>query len=331
MTEAGSATVVRAPNHLGDVVMALPALRASHADVVVASALAPLLGMSDLPGGVLALPSGTRGFMQVARKLRSRRYESGTLLAPSFSSALLFRAGGVRRIRGAGTDRRALLLDDALPHTISAGIHRSVLYWQLVTGEVVTEPPVPTLDVPEAARATLRTLCPDDNRLRAGLFPGSNAPSRRWDTARFAELAAKLNGAGWQVLVFGGPADARLTAQVAGVAAVDLGGRTDLCTLAAGLASCAVVVSNDSGPMHLAAAVGAPVLGLFGAGDPVATRPLGEHCQVLRHPELPCVPCVKNSCPRRGPGYILPDAERECLRLIEVKDVLMAVQRMAAR
>ena len=129
-----------------------------------------------------------------------------------------------------------------------------------------------------------------------------------------------------RVLVFGGPQERRLTAQVAGEAAVDLGGRTDLPMLAAGLAECALLVSNDSGPMHLAAAVGTPTVTLQGPADPAVTRPLGGRHVMLRHPELPCVPCVKNVCPRRGRGYVLPDATRECLRLISVDDALGAVR-----
>lgn len=329
---AGERTVVRAPNHLGDVVMALPALRAAAADVLIAAPLVPLLA---LPGGtgtrILPLERGMRGFADAARRLRAGGYRRGILLAPSLSSALLMRAGGVARVRGTATDRRSLLLDEPLPRDILPGTHRSAAYWRIVTGAMPGDPPVPVLRVPASAEAAFRRLLPDSGRPLAGLFPGSNASSRRWQPDRFGALAVALSREGWQVVVFGGPGETRLTAHVAGSHAIDLGGRTSLPELAAGLAACHVVISNDSGPLHLAAAVGTPVVGLFGAGDPVATRPLGEHSHILRHPELPCVPCVKNKCPRRGAGYILADAERECLRLIEVLDVLQAAQQAAMR
>jgi heptosyltransferase-2 len=126
-------------------------------------------------------------------------------------------------------------------------------------------------------------------------------------------------------VVFGGPGEEALAREVAGGAALDLGGRTDLPTLAAGLASCRAVVTNDSGPMHLAAAVGTPVVALFGAGEPRETGPLGPGHRVLRHAALACVPCRKNVCPRSGRGTFLQEAARECLGLIGVDEVLSAV------
>jgi ADP-heptose:LPS heptosyltransferase len=158
-----------------------------------------------------------------------------------------------------------------------------------------------------------------------GVFPGSNASSRRWAPERFAETVRRLAAAGYEVVVFGGPGEEALSREVAGDAALDLGGRTDLPTLAAGLAACRAVLTNDSGPMHLAAAVGTPVVALFGAGDPRETGPLGPGHRVLRHPELGCVPCRKNVCPRAGRGTFLREAARECLGLIGVDEVLAAV------
>jgi ADP-heptose:LPS heptosyltransferase len=94
--------------------------------------------------------------------------------------------------------------------------------------------------------------------------------------------------------------------------------------LAAGLASCDLVISNDSGPLHLAAAVGTRTISLWGAGDPARTGPPPGHT-VLRDRRLFCLECVKNQCPRSGPGYILPDAYMECMQLISVDDVLTSV------
>jgi ADP-heptose:LPS heptosyltransferase len=161
-----------------------------------------------------------------------------------------------------------------------------------------------------------------------GIFPGSNARSRRWDAERFAALAQGLAEQGVPVLVFGAPSEKAVTAAVAGDAAVDVGGRTDLPMLAAALSSCDILVTNDSGPMHLAAAVGTRTLVVSGPADTRETAPGGPGHVYLQRLDLPCVPCVKNECPRRGAGYILPEAERECLRLIEVPEVLTACLRM---
>jgi heptosyltransferase-2 len=326
--EGGSArAIVRAPNHLGDLVMALPALHAAGgADVMVVRGLLPIAEMAGLTGGLVPLDRSRGGFWRAVRAVRSGRYARGILLPPSFSSALLFVAGGVRHRRGTATHHRGPLLHDAVRPEAFGHLHRSAAYHLLVTGQAPAAPPTPALTVPAAVRERFRAVAGPGHGPTIGLFPGSHASSRRWDADRFASLARRLARDGTRVLVFGGPTEQRLTAQVAGEAAVDLGGRTDLPMLAAGLASCTMLVTNDSGPMHLAAAVGTATLSLQGPADPAVTRPLGEHHVMLQHPELPCVPCVKNVCPRRGRGYVLPDATRECLRLISVDDALEALR-----
>ena len=122
-----------------------------------------------------------------------------------------------------------------------------------------------------------------------------------------------------------------LTAQVAeraGERGIDLGGRTSLLELAGALLSCDLLVTNDTGPMHLAAALGVPILALEGPADVRQTRPLGSRVRLVGRFDLPCVPCVKNECPRSGSGYELADANRECMRLIGVDEVEAAARSM---
>lgn len=340
---SGRRSLIRAPNHLGDLVMALPALAAApDADLQVVRWLAPLAELArhgDAAGGepprVLPLDRGRRGFVAGARAVRAGNYERGILLPPSLSSALLFYAGGVAERRGTSSNRRALLLTDALPTEALRGLHRAAAYWQLVTGTGPAAPLIPRLPVTrEAEAAWQRALesAPVHHGPTVGIFPGSNARSRRWDASRFAEVARSLANEGVRVLVFGAAAERAITAEVAGTWGLDLGGRTSLAALAAGLAMCDVLVSNDSGPLHLAASVGTSTVSLWGAGDPGVTGPAGgaepaRHV-LLRHPELPCVPCVKNDCRRRGSaGYVLPDADRECIRITTPDAVLALVRR----
>lgn len=336
MRRGAERTVVRAPNHLGDLVMALPALEAAGpVDVVAARWLAPLLelagegarerGAEPPVRDVLPLDRGGRGMAAAARELRRRRYARGVLLAPSLSSALLFRLGGVRRRRGSATDGREILLTDPVDLRAAPGIHRIATYLWLATGEIPAEVPAPRVAVPRRHRERWEALLPARRGPRVGIFPGSNASSRRWDPERFAEVARALAGQGLEPVVFGAASERALTAEVAGSWARDLGGRTDLGLLAAGLEGCALVLSNDSGPLHLAAAVGTPTVSLWGAGNPASTGVIGEAHRMLRRPALPCVPCVRNECPRSGAGYELPTAERECLRLIGVAEVEAAV------
>jgi heptosyltransferase-2 len=322
-----TASVVRAPNHLGDLVMSLPALEAAGAaDVLVAQPLIPLVRMASLGGQILPLERSRRGFVRAAGLLRRGRYRHGVLLTPSLSSALLFAAGRVRERRGVAGHGRGPLLTDPVQPVRMSGLHRSAVYFALVTGAPPSAPLTPTLRVPESVSARWRELYAPSSSPTVGVFPGSNASSRRWAADRYAALVRQLRDDGAGVVVFGGPQERELTAHVARGAAFDAGGRTDLPLLAGALADCDLLVTNDSGPMHLAAAVGTRTVSLWGAGDPLITGPLGERNLLVRHPELPCVPCVKNRCPRSGPGYFLADAERECMGLITVNEVRAAVR-----
>jgi lipopolysaccharide heptosyltransferase II len=323
----GGDTLVRLPNHLGDVTMALPALATLlPADILVAAPLAELVAL--LPGArVHPLEHGTRGLLRAARELRALDARRGVLFTASFSSALLFALAGVPERRGTATDGRTALLTSRIARSAVLGLHRTSAFWVIATGETPSRPLVPQLQVPPALRAVWDATAPRGNGPLVGVIPGASATSRRWDPDRFAALVRRLADQGARVVVFGGPGERALTAAVASGAGVDMGGRTAVTVLAAGLASCDVVVGNDTGPLHLAAAVGARTVWLLGAADPVVTGPLDDRSVVLRHGELACVPCVRNVCPRSGPGYILPDARRECLRLIAVSDVAMAVER----
>jgi ADP-heptose:LPS heptosyltransferase len=320
--------VIRAPNHLGDLVMAFPAMAAARPDAVVAPR--GLTSLVELVG-YHAIPFETH--LGTASVIRRRRFQRGVLLTPSFSSAVLFRLGNVKQRRGTNTDKRGFLLTSKVDAAFLEHTHRSAVYWLLCTGEMPQQELRPQLAIPQTLHNEFNTLLRSQPLERSnsqspkqtvGLFPGSNAPARRWAPQRFAELARRLTESGNRVLVFGGPAERELTRQVAGDVAMDLGGQTTLPLLAAGLAACDLVISNDSGPLHLAAAVGARTISMWGAGDPARTGPPQGHI-VIRDRRLPCLECVKNQCPRRGAGYILPDAYMECMSLIAVDDVMTSI------
>lgn len=349
--------VLRAPNHLGELVLALPALaRATELSgpppiVQVVAELSPVLAMSGLELETLPLEDRHAVF-RAALDLRRRSPDRGVLLTPSFSGALIFWLAGVPERRGTATDARSLLLTDRVDREPLLRRHRVLEYLELVRPgaggrrreEPEEDPPPPKLsELDGAVEAWLDLVAAsaddpagsclpegrEDDRARptVGLFPGGNAPSRRWPVERFRELADRLTRDGMSTPVFGGRAERERTAAVCdGVGgAVDLGGRTNLAALTGGLVACDLLVTNDSGPMHLAAAVGCPVVVPSGPADPVQTRPLGTPARLVGRWDLPCVPCVLNECPRSGEGYVLAEAERECMHLITVEEVREAV------
>jgi heptosyltransferase II len=318
--------VIRAPNHLGDVVMALGALRDSGADVVVVSSLVPLLDMAGIPGRILPFRREAGGWFETMEALRRGGYRRGVLLSGSFSAALLFRLAGIPCLRGLAADGRTWMMSDPVPVARFSGNHR-VNNFRLLAGLPLLDPvrPHPLTPPPGVVEEWRERLAPTGETL-VGLFPGSNAPARRWDPDRFAELARALVRQGARVVVLGSGAERSLTAAVAAGApgVVDLGGRTDLPGLAAVLSLCGLFVTNDTGPMHLAAAVGTRTLTLWGSSDPSEVHPLGADDRRIQGPSIPCAPCKKNHCPRSGAGTLLPEARNECMHLIATGTVTAA-------
>ncbi len=327
----------RAPNHLGDVVMAIPALRRlserypeSGVDVWCPSQWAPVLESADLPVDVMAFRR-TRALWKTAARLRELDYDAAYLLTPSFSTAAVIRLAGIPRRRGTPTDGRRFLLTDRSVRQEAPGEHRASFYMRLVDPDWEGEtPPVPRLPVGERAlEQFLQLVAGRFERPAIGIFPGSNAPARRWPEGRFTAVAGLLGREVGTVVAFSGREDAVLAARVAagaGERGVDLGGRTTLPVLAAGLSACDLVITNDTGPMHLAAAVGTPIVAIFGPSDPERTGPLGSPARALWRSSLPCSPCGKNTCRRWGSGTYLPEAHEECLQLIPVEAVVQAAR-----
>jgi ADP-heptose:LPS heptosyltransferase len=231
-------------------------------------------------------------------------------------TALVLRLAGVRFIAATSVDYPGSLLD--VRHRISDDVH-----------EVER-----SLDL---ARAAGFALAPGDDgalRVRRGarldlglddyvvVHPGASVPARAWAPERNAALVAALAAAGRAVVVTGGPDERALTARVAGAHGLDLGGRTALGELAEVLAGAACVVVGNTGPAHLAAAVGTPVVELYALTVPaVRWRPwMVEHA--LLSVDQPCRDCRARVCP--VPGH-------PCVGEVTVQDVISAVERLAPR
>ena len=312
--------------------MALPALADEGADIVVLRSLVPILRMAELRTRIVPLDRGFRGFRDAVSTLRIGEYGPGILLSAAFSAAFLFRVGGVSHLRGTATDGRSLLLADAVPRHSLGRRHRMLQYRFLMRQPM--DRPLEQLRIRPTPGVVddWRTRLLPEGQPAVGLFPGSNAAARRWETARFVDLARRISTMGAGVVVLGGPAERDLTAEVtAGTPGVlDAGGRTDLEALACVLSLCDLLVTNDTGPMHLAGAVGTPTLTLWGSSDPSEVHPVGSEDVVVREGPLPCMPCKRNTCPRSGRGYVLPEARNECLALITVERVVSEVERLLA-
>jgi len=324
--------VVRAPNHLGDVVLALPALAAETCDVWVVRGLAPVLAMALGPERVRAFDRGAQGWLRATAELRRAGYREGVLLTPSFSAAWMMRWGGVARLRGTGTDGRSWMLAERVTPAELRPLHRINQYRLILGQDPSPEPRSHGIEVPAPLAARWREELAGDGARLIGLFPGANAPARRWPADRFAALARALCARGDRVVILGGSGERGVTAAVAGAApgAIDLGGRTGLADFAAVLSVLDLLVTNDTGPMHLAGAVGTSTVSLWGSSSPDEVRQTGAPDFGVTGPDLPCKPCYRNHCARKGAGTLLDDARVECMRLITVEQVEEATGRALA-
>lgn len=227
--------------------------------------------------------------------------------------ALLLRLAGVPTIAATSVDYPGSLLD--VRHRIADDVHEVERSVDLVATLGYT-----TIDLRLAVARIPWDGVPEPPYVV--VHPGASVPARAWAPERNAQLVTALGAAGRRVVVTGAPAETELTAQVAGADGVDLGGRTTLPQLAEVLAHADAVVVGNTGPAHLAAAVGTPVVSLFAPTVPaVRWRPWAVPHEVL-HVDVPCAGCRARTCP--VPGH-------PCLEGVATADVLAAVDRLARR
>jgi heptosyltransferase II len=326
-----TARLVVAPNWIGDAVLSLPFLRAvrtAHPGDVLA-VLAPrgpaaIYRSAGTADEVLERSSRVR---DDARAIRPRRFDEAWMLPNSFRSALIAYLGGARRRIGYATDHRTWLLTDALPPP--SGIEHQLRDYDALLKLRGIEPDLeaPRLPIGAAALASCeRALAAAGWSVETRpilLSPGSaKAGIKRWPAERYAALADALALRGWPCGLVVGPQEETLGVGVSAAARAPLpvlGADLDPLELAALLSRARLLVSNDSGPMHLAAAVGTPVVAFFGPTDPGRTVGVGSPLRVLDR-YLFCSPCHLEVCPY---GH-------ECMREIEVADALRAVEELMA-
>jgi heptosyltransferase-2 len=327
----GVKRLVIAPNWLGDCVMAIPFLRSlrrsdpeGRLDVLARPGGAAVFRLQGSADEVRGLPrSGPVGEVRVVRELRARSYDEAWILPNSFHAALIAWASGARRRIGYRGDHRDFLLSTSIarPLPVEMQVHDYDRLLESQSIEPDRDPP--RIDVPEIRRTEARkslALHRLDSAARpVFLAPGAAfGPTKRWPAERFALLADELMDGGVPVAIAIGPAEVelgRLIARRARHRVPVLGADDDAAGLAALFSLGRALVGNDSGPAHLAAAVGVPVVVLFGPTDPGRTAPSGAPVRVLDR-FIFCSPCFRKICPYA----------HECLEQVPVAEVAAAVR-----
>ncbi len=326
--------IIKGPNWIGDVVMSLPAIAyvrkvfpEANIQMLIKEHLSDLVCHNRHIDGVMTYrrrrwPARLLDEWSIVRRIRRQYFNLAVIFPYSISSALwMFLAGVAIRLGSAARGRRMILT-----HTIGPphrDEHQADYFLRMArmlgtkdieTGAVVTVGP----NDEKKADDIMRELCAAKASYMIGIHPGAAyGPAKRWLAERFAELAVRLTRDGMSVVVFGSPDEKELVdgiiAQTNGTVA-NLCGNLSLAQFTAMLKRCDVVVTNDSGPMHLAGSVGAKVVAIFGSTSPDATSPTGKHRIIWKNTD--CSPCFKRRCP----------TDFKCMKSITTDEVYSAVR-----
>jgi heptosyltransferase-2 len=311
--------LIRATNWIGDAIMSLPALRAIRrrfpdADITVCARpwVSALYEGERSIDKVMVLEgaAGARDWkskLDLVRRLRRGNFDLAILFPNSFESAAVVRLAGMKRIIGYARDGRSFLLTEAIkaPEPGEIAVHERFYYLELLrrAGLIEKIPEVPEIRLDAInelrARGEKRFETFDFKLPAIGVSPGAAYGSaKRWLPARFAESAARLAAElGASVAVFGSAAEKALCEEVArAVNGRNFAGATTLREFIEMTAACRVFLTNDSGAMHIASALGVPSVTVFGPTDETATGPLGPAARLVREP-VDCAPCLLRECP----------------------------------
>jgi heptosyltransferase-2 len=328
--------VVRAANWIGDAVMSLPALDAlgmlfpdAEITVLVKAHVAPVFANRESVTDIIIYDSngvhkGLKGRMKLASELKARNFDSAVLFQNAFEAALIAFLAKIPRRIGYARDMRTVFLTDPVEATGEILKRHQVYYYLNIVesmGGDRVEDPLPLLTVTDAERSLADTflskLGVDTQRPIVGVSPGASyGAAKRWAPQSFSyvldEFSEKTNA---EVLIFGAQGDLEDANKLSSELSVkhhNLAGKTELRQFMAIAEKLTLFLTNDSGPMHIGAALGVPTLAIFGSTSDVLTGPLGPRVKVVKV-DVDCAPCFERLC---------PDGHYECLTNIDPKRVL---------
>ena len=342
--------LVCAPNWIGDAVMCIPALQGirlafSSAEIFLLArpSVANLLKAHSCVDRIIEYEhqgkhSGLVGKWRLGRTLQSLCCDLGVLFPNSFDAALIAFLARIPRRFGYATDARSLLLTDAVALPLQARQMHQVKYYEgfirAICPTYSSTPPVLSVSIEDEARANKLLAghaVPEDGVL-LGLNPGSvYGGAKRWLPERFAEAAdhivQNMVTRGLHVdrvwcAIVGAPGEEVLGQRIAGLMQtkpVVLSGKTSLGVLKAVIQRCRLFLTNDTGPMHIASALGVPVVAVFGPTNHTATSPYGEDHILVRTP-VDCSPCMLRECP----------IDHRCMTGVTVEQVVRAAEQVLA-
>jgi heptosyltransferase-2 len=338
--------LIRGTNWVGDAVISIPAMRQirrlfpdAHISLLVRPWVKDIYSTVEFVDEILeydkhGIHRGWMGFRRLIGDLRSRHFDLAVLLQNAFEAALIAWCARIPRRIGYDRDGRGFLLTDACRIDPEVGrVHQAYYYLGILSklGLLERRPWDSGNDLlstrigiregdRRAAGAMLRSGGIPEGPIIVGINPGAfYGEAKRWLPDRYAGVAdALVDRFEARIVLFGSSSDLPIVEEVAAHMkhpSLVLAGRTTLGQLIALLKECRLLITNDSGPMHLAAALDVPQLALFGSTSEIATGPLSRHATVIKHP-VECNPCFLRKCP----------TDFRCMKGISVQRVLEAAQ-----
>ena len=331
--------LVRGTNWIGDAVLTTPALAALRAGfpqariaLLAKPAVADLLQCHPAIDDIVLYRdpgphAGLGGKLSLAIQLNRGRYDLAILFQNAFEAAAVTALAGISNRYGYATDGRSFLLTHRVPLTPKIRRKHQVEYYLelLRPMGIPVEPSAPTLwttpGEDAAAVAHLQAFGVKPDQVVIGMNPGSvYGSAKRWLPERFAQVADRLAAEHEAcVLIFGGKGEEELGTAIAGMMTaptIVFSGWTTVRQLMALVKRCRLFITNDTGPMHIAAAFGVPLVAIFGPTNPVTTSPYGRGHELVRHP-VECSPCLLRECP----------IDHRCMQGIGVDTVHAAARR----
>ncbi|MFC1549349.1 lipopolysaccharide heptosyltransferase II [Nitrospirota bacterium] len=332
-------TLIRGVNWVGDAVMTMPAIRAikrayhsSEVSLLVKPWVAPLFQKDPFIDKTIQYEdshSGIMGKFQLARVLREESFQRAILLQNALDAAVTAWLARIPERIGYARDGRGILLTHSLPHTgEDRNMHHIDYYLKLLESVGIPSAGTDTwiylsLEERLQSRERLSSL----KRPILGINPGASYGSaKQWLPERFTEVARRtIKELGGSVVVFGGPGEIDIASDIAkplrehenAGRVMGLAGKTSLRELMALMSECDVVLSNDSGPMHIADALAVPLVAIFGSTSPELTGPRKPSSHVIRA-SVDCSPCFKRKCPDKG---------LTCMETIETNEVFEIIRK----
>jgi lipopolysaccharide heptosyltransferase II len=317
--------LIRATNWLGDSVISSAAVRAikhgrpdAHLTIAAPAKLAPVWKLVPEVDEILPLPN--KSLAAAVRALRRQQpFDVAILFPNSLRAALEVWLAGIPRRVGFRGHHRSWLLNQIVADPLTQGPVQHQVHHYLHLARELGASPHETYTTYRSYRSY--TSHTTDPRERLALCPGAEyGRAKRWLPDRFADVATAVPG---EWVLFGTAADAesgRIIEQSLGDRCVNRIGQTTLDDLITELRECRLLLTNDTGTMHLATLLGVPVVAVFGSTEPRLTGPLGDGNVVIRH-HVECSPCFLRECP----------IDFRCMHAVTSEEVTAAVLQMLAR